>query len=103
MSAAPVPAIVYPPITTNPASIAVPDPEVALVILGRQLTRGQRDKLRNRGEWPPIAFYIGRKAYVLRSDIETFIEARKAAAPEIHAQMSERGRQEVNADRKSVV
>jgi len=81
-------------IQSSTTSLAVPDDEADILIIGRRLNKATRDKLRARGEWPPV-FYVGRRAFVLRYDIETFLEQRKAAAAKVHAELSDRGRRAV--------
>jgi len=87
-----------PACATNPfnanSSIAVRDRDADLLILGHRVSKRFRDKLRARGEWPKN-FFIGSRSYVLRTDIDSFIEERQAATCEAHQRFSERGRDAV--------
>ena len=84
------------PVSTTAASLAVPDGEVAKLILGRDLRPSTRDRLRVAGEWPPN-FYVAGRAYVLRSDIEAFLSRVKEATDRKRASLSERGKRAVAA------
>ena len=80
----------------NSESLAIPDSEVARLILGRDLQPATRDKLRARGEWPPC-FYVAGRAYVLRSDIAAFLEAQKQRGQEQRAKRRQQSRAAINA------
>ena len=83
-------------IEIDPRSIAVPDAQTSKLILGHDLTKATRDRMRERGEWPPC-FYVAGAAYVLRADIATFIEAAKGRAMDRHQESQARGRKAVAA------
>jgi hypothetical protein len=82
------------PIADNPNSLAVPDSDVARLILGHDLHPNTKNRLRRNGKWPP-AFYVAGRAYVLRSDIERFLAERRAAADEERKPRSEQARRAV--------
>lgn len=78
----------------SPSPLAVRDDQVALLIIGRDLSRGSRDRLRRRGEWPPN-FYVGSTSFVLLKDIEQFLARRVEAAETDRERFSERGKRAV--------
>jgi len=76
------------------APLSIPDTEVAHLILGRDLNRATRDRLRARGEWPPVTYVAG-FAVVLTADLQTFLAQAKNATDAARAARQERGRRAV--------
>ena len=78
------------------APLSIPDENVARVILGYDLHRSTRDRLRAKGEWPPLT-YIAGHAVVLTADLHAFLDHAKNATDAARAARQDRCRRAVAA------
>ena len=72
----------------------MPDSQVAHYLLGHPLNDARRNRLRARGEWPPVIYLAG-EARVLLTDIQQFLQRAREATDAARAERQERGRRNV--------